>query len=171
MAAKYRLKLDEEQVDVEIEDGPEGPRARIGDVWHKVSFERIGDSAQYSLLLDGSPVRLFAEETPHGFQIVIGGRSYSVVTGAAAARSPAELVTAAAEAPGEEWVVLSLMAGVVQKVLVAPDDFVETGDVLMIIEAMKMQNELRARRSGQVKAVYVTAGQPVEQGTPLLVLL
>ncbi|MGD0765865.1 MAG: biotin/lipoyl-containing protein [Dehalococcoidia bacterium] len=171
MAAKYRLKLGEEQVDVEIEDGPEGPRARIGRVWHKVSFERIGDSAQYSLIIDGSPVRLFAEETPHGYQILIGGRSYSVATGTAATRAPAETVTAAAEAPGEEWVVLSLMAGVVQKVLVAPDDFVEPGDILMIIEAMKMQNELRARRAGQVKAVYVTAGQQVEQGTPLLVLL
>jgi biotin carboxyl carrier protein len=41
----------------------------------------------------------------------------------------------------------------------------------MVIEAMKMQNELHARRGGQVKAVYVTVGQRVEQGTPLLVLV
>ena len=63
------------------------------------------------------------------------------------------------------------MAGVMQKVLVAPNDHIEAGDVLMVIEAMKMQNELHAHRGGQVKAVYVTAGQQVEPGTPLLVLL
>jgi len=43
--------------------------------------------------------------------------------------------------------------------------------VVLVIEAMKMQNELRARRGGTVKAVYVSKGQRVEQGTPLLVLL
>jgi len=48
---------------------------------------------------------------------------------------------------------------------------IEEGDVLLIIEGMKMQNELRARHGGQVKAVYVSVGQQVEQGTPLLVLL
>jgi biotin carboxyl carrier protein len=63
------------------------------------------------------------------------------------------------------------MAGVVEKVLVALNDLVQPGDVLMIIEAMKMQNELRARHGGQVKAIYVSEGQQVEQGTPLLVLL
>jgi len=36
---------------------------------------------------------------------------------------------------------------------------------------MKMQNDLHARRAGTVKAVYVTVGQRVEQGAPLLVLL
>jgi biotin carboxyl carrier protein len=170
MAARYRLKLGDREAEVEIEDGPDGFRARIDDVWHKVSFERIADSAQYSLIVDGSPVQLFAEETPQGFQIVINGRAYPVITGSlAAARSP----TAAGlpVASDEEWVMLSPMVGVVQKVLVTPNDDVSAGDVLMIIEAMKMQNELRARRAGQVKAVYVSAGQQVEQGTPLLVLL
>jgi pyruvate carboxylase subunit B len=43
--------------------------------------------------------------------------------------------------------------------------------VLCVVEAMKMQNELHARRGGTVKAVYVSVGQRVDQGTPLLVLL
>jgi len=68
-------------------------------------------------------------------------------------------------------VLTSPMAGVVQQILVKPDDEVEAGAVVMVIEAMKMQNELHARRGGQVKAVYVTVGQRVEQGTPLLVLV
>ena len=43
--------------------------------------------------------------------------------------------------------------------------------MLIVVEAMKMQNELHARRAGTVKAVYVSVGQRVDQGTPLLVLL
>jgi biotin carboxyl carrier protein len=60
---------------------------------------------------------------------------------------------------------------VVQQVLVQPGDEVEANQTLVVIEAMKMQNDLHARRAGTVKAVYVTAGQRVDQGTPLLVLL
>jgi biotin carboxyl carrier protein len=54
---------------------------------------------------------------------------------------------------------------------VSPGDEVQAGAVVVVIEAMKMQNELRARHAGTVKAVYVSVGQRVEQGAPLLVLL
>ncbi|MCH7511381.1 MAG: acetyl-CoA carboxylase biotin carboxyl carrier protein subunit, partial [Chloroflexi bacterium] len=45
------------------------------------------------------------------------------------------------------------------------------GQAVVTIEAMKMQNNLNASRAGTVKAVYVSVGQRVEQGTPLLVVL
>jgi oxaloacetate decarboxylase alpha subunit len=70
-----------------------------------------------------------------------------------------------------EWVLASPMAGVVQKVVVSPNDVIDEGDVLLIIEGMKMQNELRARHGGRVKAVFVSVGQQVEQGSPLLVFV
>jgi biotin carboxyl carrier protein len=63
------------------------------------------------------------------------------------------------------------MAGVVREIDVKADDEVSEGQVLCVVEAMKMQNELHARRAGTVKAVYVSVGQRVDQGTPLLVLL
>jgi acetyl-CoA/propionyl-CoA carboxylase biotin carboxyl carrier protein len=63
------------------------------------------------------------------------------------------------------------MSGSVREILVQPGDEVEANQVLAVIEAMKMQNDLHARRAGTVKAVYVSAGQRVDQGTPLLVLL
>jgi len=68
-------------------------------------------------------------------------------------------------------VLKSPMAGVVREIAVRADDEVSEGQVLCIVEAMKMQNELHARRGGTVKAVYVSVGQRVDQGTPLLVLL
>ena len=70
-----------------------------------------------------------------------------------------------------EWVLTSPMAGVVREVLVEPGDEVEAKQVIVVIEAMKMQNDLHARRAGTVKAVYASEGQQVEQGTKLVVLL
>jgi biotin carboxyl carrier protein len=63
------------------------------------------------------------------------------------------------------------MSGVVQDLHVSPGDEVKAGTVVVVIEAMKMQNELRARHDGTVKAIYVSVGQRVEQGARLVVLL
>lgn len=171
MATKHRLKLGDVVKDVEVEEGGQSLLATVDGVQYELRLERIGDSAEYSLIVDGRPHQLFAEESPHGFEIMVNGHAYSVTTtrfARPAVATGGEMMPAQAD---EEWVQISPMAGVVQKVLVAPDDHVEAGDPLLVIEAMKMQNELHAHRSGQVKAVYVTAGQQVEPGTPLIVLL
>jgi glutaconyl-CoA/methylmalonyl-CoA decarboxylase subunit gamma len=172
MATKHRLRLGEAEIDVEIEERQDHLVARIDDVRRELRLERIGDSAEYSLIVDGRPYQLFAEESPHGFEIIVNGHAYSVstrrVVRPAAAMSDVSMTPAQSD---EEWVQISPMAGVVQKVFVAPNDHIEAGDPLVVIEAMKMQNELHAHRGGQIKAVYVTVGQHVEPGTPLIVLL
>lgn len=62
------------------------------------------------------------------------------------------------------------MPGKVVRLLVAPGDVVAPRQGLVVIEAMKMENELRAARAGRVRAVRVTEGQSVESGA-LLVLV
>jgi biotin carboxyl carrier protein len=172
MATKYRLKLGERDATIHVEEDADGTRLKMDGVWHDVSIEQIGVSAQYSFILDGKPFPLFAEPTPHGYRIVIGGRAYNVVASRAARpRRPAHGELPTTMTADGEWILASPMAGVVQDIVVAPNDVIEEGDVLLIIEGMKMQNELRARRAGRVKAVYVTIGQQVDQGAPLLVLV
>jgi pyruvate carboxylase subunit B len=56
------------------------------------------------------------------------------------------------------------MTGIVREVLVAPGDVVAVGQTLFILEAMKMENEVKAQAAGTVKALGVTAGQTVTQG-------
>jgi len=62
------------------------------------------------------------------------------------------------------------MPGKVVRVLVVPGDAVEPRQGLVVIEAMKMENELRAGRAGRVKAVRVVEGQSVEAGAPLVLV-
>jgi pyruvate carboxylase subunit B len=60
------------------------------------------------------------------------------------------------------------MPGVVVAVLVQMGQEVRSGEGLLILEAMKMENEIRATRSGAVEAVYVAPGQRVSQDDLLL---
>lgn len=61
----------------------------------------------------------------------------------------------------------AIMPGKVVQVLVSEGDQVAEGDVVLILEAMKMENELRAPRGGVVKALYAQPGQDVEANTVL----
>jgi biotin carboxyl carrier protein len=169
MAAKYRLRLGNEDHEIEVEVEPSGGyRVTAGDSTAHVSLRRINDSARYSMIVDNRPYDIFAEEGPGGFHIVIGGHTIDIGTQTGRRGRGAESFDLDT---GGEWVLKSPMAGVVQAIMVAADDEVEQGQVLIVVEAMKMQNELNARRAGTVKAVYVSVGQRVDQGTPLLVLL
>ena len=77
-------------------------------------------------------------------------------------------VHAAALASGE--VVKAPMPGNILKINVAPGQKVEEGDVLIVLEAMKMENEIVATKSGTVAQVAVSKGAVVETGTPLVVI-
>ena len=170
MAAKYRLKLGGENREVEVTpDHGGGFRVTLDERTHVVSLVRINDSARYSLIVDGKTYDVFAEEGPTGYHVMVGGRTITVATQTGRrGGGGGESIDIDA---GGEWVLKSPMAGVVREISVKADDEVEEGQVLCVVEAMKMQNELHARRGGTVKAVYVSVDQRVDQGTPLLVLL
>ena len=77
-------------------------------------------------------------------------------------------VPAAALASGE--VVKAPMPGNILKINVAPGQKVEEGDVLIVLEAMKMENEIVATKSGTVAQIAVSKGAVVETGAPLVVI-
>jgi biotin carboxyl carrier protein len=172
MAEKYLVRLGMELKEVEVEDGPDGLRVRIDGEWHSARMEPVGESSLYALLIDDHPHELFAVERAEGYDIVIGWDRYAVAVGSPGRRQPPPAAGSQTleEHPAGGWVVLSPMTGVVVEVFVKPGDGVAEGDVLMVIEAMKMNNELRAQVAGTVSEVYVQEGRRVEPGMSLLVL-
>ena len=87
---------------------------------------------------------------------------------ASVAAAPAAAPAAGALAAGE--VVTSPMPGNILKINVAQGQHVSEGDVLIVLEAMKMENEISATKSGTVAQISVTKGAVVETGTPLVVI-
>ena len=87
---------------------------------------------------------------------------------AAAPAAPAAAPAAGALAVGE--VITSPMPGNILKINVTQGQKVNEGDVLIVLEAMKMENEISATKSGTVAQISVTKGAVVETGTPLVVI-
>jgi acetyl-CoA/propionyl-CoA carboxylase biotin carboxyl carrier protein len=86
------------------------------------------------------------------------------------ARRRRERVRAAGGGPGGHDAVVSPMQGTVLAVAVAEGDEVAAGQVLCIVEAMKMENEIHAHRSGKVTQLSVAAGEPVANGQVICVV-
>lgn len=98
---------------------------------------------------------------------VVAGRRFEVDVSTWRERILAEAAAAGAGLDGP-IIVKATLPGLVVAVAVEPDDEVEAGASLLTIEAMKMQNDVRAPRAGRVVEVSVLAGQVVATGAPLL---
>ncbi len=90
------------------------------------------------------------------------------VVAAAPAAAPAPAAAAAPLAAGEA--VKSPMPGNILKINVAQGQSVKEGDTLIVLEAMKMENDVVAPRDGTVAQIVVTKGAVVETGSPLVIL-
>lgn len=163
MAQRLALRLNGRSAEVEIVAGPGGVRARLNDRWFDVDFVPTGHSGLYSLIIDGRSWEVYARPRTGGWDILIGTRVFSVDTGPARAGG-----RAAAPEPEGVWVLRSPLAGIVVETLVTPGDEVRAGQTLLIVESMKMNNELTAARGGTVTDVYVRPGERVERGVQLV---
>jgi biotin carboxyl carrier protein len=72
--------------------------------------------------------------------------------------------------PADPKIILSFIPGTVLDIFIEPGQIVSTGEVLMILDAMKMQNRLKCNMDGKVKTIAVKKGDKVSKGTVLLEL-
>ena len=158
--------------------------ARTGEAMHEVVVTR--EDGDYVVTLDGTPHRVDARKLEADFySILFEGRSYEVSVERVGAKyvvrhgAHEQLVELSdASRVGRDELhrrggpeeVVSVMPGKVVRLLVAPGDEVASGQGLVVVEAMKMENEIGAPRAGRVKSVEVTPGQNVETGARLVVL-
>jgi biotin carboxyl carrier protein len=164
MAHKLALALDGATVDAEVVTGTAGTRVRLGERWHDVEMVPTGHHGLYSLLINGRSWEVYAQPRPGGWDLLVGNRVFSVDSGPAAAASRRR---AQAEHEGV-WLLRSPLAGIVAEVRVAPGDDVQAGQVLLVVESMKMNNEMTAGRSGRVSAVHVRPGDRIDRGAALV---
>lgn len=151
---------------------------------HVVELARSGTG--YRVLLDGRTVEADATQvSPNTISVLLGGRAYEVrvtpaLDGTVKLQSGPHEFTAgiqdprawrgrkhgAMEAEGRQPIVAP-MPGKVIRLLVTAGDEVEAGQGLVVVEAMKMQNEIRSPKRGKVERVVATEGQNVNAGEVL----
>jgi pyruvate carboxylase subunit B len=164
---RYVVDLDGQRHEVEVD----GPAVRLGEEEVAAHLEEI----------EGTPVRLVSVgesvhrvvvrrgETRGSFTLWVDGHRFSAEALDERTRAIRDITAASSKATGPAPLVAP-MPGLIVRVSVAPGDVVQPGQGLVVIEAMKMENELRAPAGGTVKSVNVVPGQAVEKGALLIEL-
>jgi biotin carboxyl carrier protein len=143
------VTVDGRTVRARLEDLPDGVTqlVMIGEEVHRV-FARRGDAAGE-------------------FDLAIGGHRFQIEALDERARAIRDLSSASVKRAGPANL-KAPMPGLIVRVNVAEGDTVRPGQGLVVMEAMKMENELRATAAGIVRKVHVTPGSAVEKGALLL---
>ena len=136
-------------------------KVRVGERWYTVEVEDLTESPVI-VLVDGDPVEVNVEASVQN-----GAAEVLSNDGLESVAQPTATVSRPAAATR---VFASPMPGIIISVAVKEGDQVVTGDDICVLEAMKMQQALKADWSGVVRTVYVREGQQVLDGDPILEL-
>jgi biotin carboxyl carrier protein len=161
---KFIARVGERELEVEVERHNGGYRVRLGDRWIDADFVNVGNYVRSLRLEDGTQVSLVQHAVGHVHEISLGGTiiTVEIIDPLAAKRRGRD------DELSSGGVVKALMPGRVVRVLVSKGDTVRKGAGLLILEAMKMENEIQAPADGVVDELFVTAGQTVENGAELV---
>ncbi len=163
-----RIAIDGQEFEVD----PRPDTVVVNGQGYAVRVLRRGDITTVYVNERPFAVQLPADLAAEKAQIIVDAKVYQVETkGAWTAAAPARRrPPSRAPAPAGAGVIIASMTGRVIKVNVQPGDEVQGGQVLLVIEAMKMENEIAAPQAGRVKEVVVAPGARVSEGDLLLVL-
>jgi len=164
---RYYARIGEREVECRLEAVHGAVFVTVEGRRFQADLQRVPHSDSFSLLLDGRSYEFTLHENEIGFELSGGAGRFQVSVEAARSHA-ARLATGAARGASGPKRITAAMPGIVREVLVAEGAAVQKGAPLLILEAMKMQNEIRADRDGTVCAVHAAAGQTVEKGANLV---
>ena len=162
---KFEVAMNGAQRTVELErDAGNGWRISVDGKAVDADAAEIAPGV-FSILLNGKSYEIRVTPTPAGTLTLQTGRN-EFTAEVADPRAWRGRRHGAHEAEGRQQV-LAPMPGKIVRVLVQAGEKVESGQGLLVVEAMKMQNEIRSPKSGTVERLLVKEGQPVNAGETL----
>lgn len=162
----FDATIGERSVRVEVQEHDGCYRVNVGGRALAIDFQDVGRGFA-NLLIDGGSHEVGIERLAGGaFNVQLDGATHHVELHGAA-RGVAAGGAKAASGPTR---VTAPMPGKIVRLLVEPGAQVEAGQGLIVMEAMKMENELRSPRAGRVKDLPAREGQTVETGALLAVV-
>jgi biotin carboxyl carrier protein len=159
-----RIGTNEYEIDIDTENN-----VTVDGTPVTVDLCQSGVPELYSVLFGGHSFDMLIEPQRFNYAITFHGEQFEVQVEDERTR---KLNTGrkAPAVPHGELAIKAPIPGLVVKVLVAEGDHVEDGQPMILLEAMKMENEIRSIRAGTVHSIKVSAGQRVEQNETLLLL-
>jgi len=161
---KYVTTVNGNEFNIEILDDR---HIKLNGETLEVDFVSVADQPAFSLLLGGKSFEAYVYPEEGNLQVLMQGRSFSIIV---EDEREKRLSVAGGSTVSEssEYLLRSPMPGLVISLPVSEGQEVKKGDVLLILESMKMQNELKSPREGILSRVKVKPGDNVEQRQILL---
>lgn len=161
---KYITTVEDKQYLVEVIDEK---HVSVDGKVYNIDFESVSGQPVFSLIVDGKSHEAYVQEGDENWQVLMRGRLYPVkVEDEREKRLRAAAGGGVAETG--EFHLKAPMPGLVIAIPITEGQEVKRGQVLLILESMKMQNELKAPRDGKVSRIKVRPGESVEQKQALL---
>ena len=163
---KYSTVIDGETFIIEInsDDG-----VIIDGQLYDIDFVRIGDSNLYSLLINNESFEALVEEHDGVWQVQMRGDLYAVSVADERAQRMAQRAGSMTPQTGDV-IIKAPMPGLVVAIVVEVGQEVAEGDTIVILESMKMENELKTPRDGVVDRIDVEVSQSIEQQQILVII-
>jgi biotin carboxyl carrier protein len=160
----YIVQIDDIEFRVDVQNEKGGFIAVLNDRKKRVDLVRT-TSDSYTMIIDNIP---YAISIHRGGEIVVNGEVYTTQV---FDEQIQKLIKMSPDTfAKKELTMKAPMPGLVVEVLVAQGDTVKKGQGLLVVEAMKMQNDLKASRDGVVKQLFVVKGQTVNSGDRLIII-
>jgi acetyl/propionyl-CoA carboxylase alpha subunit len=166
---KYYVTIEDRVVEVEVTDTPAGTTATIEGRTFAVDLLPVSADELFSLVVDSQSHEVLVEDVADGIEVIVGGELFRIVVQDEWERRLASIQRKTAAVTGET-IVKAPMPGQVIGVPVQTGNPIKTGQPLVILSAMKMENEIRSPRDGVIVAVHVSHGDKAEQGAPLVTI-
>ena len=162
---KYVTTVGDQQYTIDI--NKENEIVLDGEVIN-ADMQQMPDTLMYSIVIDGKSHDVRLSEGDGVYVVQLGGQIYEVVVEDERTRRLAGLKGNVALTG--EAILKAPMPGVVVEVPVTTGQEVAQGDIVIVLESMKMQNEFKAPRAGTVHMIYVAAGDKVEQNDTMITI-
>lgn len=153
---RYSTRIDDRDHLIEILDEH---HVRLNERVHEIDFVSVSNQPIYSLIIDGKSFEAYVYPEETGWQVLLVGRQYQAQV--MEERERRQIPTQTARPKEEEFSLKAPMPGLVVSIPVQEGQPVEQGQVLLVLESMKMQNELRSPRNGRVHGLVVKPGESV----------
>ena len=167
MVKTYHIELDGKNYELGIENLNGAMAVTVNGKRHTVDLVSLNGGGAFSILLDGRSFDVEVKETAKGLSVLASGQHYDLLVEEAKLFRARQL-SGAGKAASQERVVRAPMPGLIVKIEVAVGQEVHPGQGLLVMEAMKMENEIKAKGAGKVKEIKITERQPVEQNQVLI---
>lgn len=164
MAKRHRFLVGEDERSVEVDQTPDGVTVTLdeGDAVD-VDVLEVQVPGTVSFFVGGRQQRAYVARRGGGYEVTIGERRFAIE--AATGGRGRHVVGGAEDALGQ---ITAPLAGVVVEIRVSVGDELEAGTTVLVLEAMKMQNEVQIPHDGTITAIHAEAGQNVDKGVLLV---